>query len=231
MDEKTAVITSNYVLAGCALIALLLIVPAASAAANRLQPGWRAWVFPLAFFSLLACGILNIVSLQGQLGSYSVLLKLATLATGLSLHFFVLNALYRALIEKAWRLALAVWAVFILFAVAVFFVDSVLVLTFYESACAAVLFALYGSVYVREQEKASDVLPIFIGTVIIVLAVIVNAVSFSLSFGFITINQAFTYYFLQAIAVFFFLKGGFHFYNIKYAEQRNMERILLTNSE
>jgi hypothetical protein len=231
MDEKTAILVSNYILGGCASLALLLIVPAASAAAHRLQPGWRAWVFPLAFVSLIISVILNIASLQTNLGDNSVLMKLAILTTGLSLTFLVLNALYRALILKAWRLAMAVWLAFAIFAVALALFNSVLVLTFYETACAAVLFALYGSVYVREQEKASDVLPIFIGTGIMVVAVILNSFYFAFSLGFITISQQVLYHIFQSFAVFFFLKAGFLFYNIKYAEQRNLERALLTNNK
>lgn len=229
MDERTAIILSNYILGACATLTLFLILPAASAAAHRLHPGWRAWVFPWAFVSLIIVAILNISNLQVT-NSYP-LDKLAILTTGLSLNFFVLNALYRALIVKAWRLAMLVWLAYLLFLGAVFLFNSVLVLTVYEVLCATVLFVLYGSVFVREHEKAADVLPIFIGTGIIVLAVAINSFVFAFSLGFIVISQAFLYHILQSISLFFFLKGGFHFYNIKYAEQRNMERVLLANKQ
>jgi hypothetical protein len=132
---------------------------------------------------------------------------------------------------SAWRLAIVVWLAFGGFTSATLLTNFVFVLATYEGLCAISLYIMYGLVYVREQERAADALPIFIASTLVVVAAFVNAFSFEFDLGLIVFNQSVFYHLLQAVAVIFFLKAGFHFYTLKYAEQRRQERELVATQK
>jgi hypothetical protein len=225
MSEKATNVTTGFLLTGCAILALLIVIPAASAAANRIKPGWRAWVWPLVFLSLAASTLLETIGILRGDPRSGVLGQLNVLLLGLTLHWIILNSFYRALGDRPARtIAPFVWLGYALFVVAQLISGQYLSVLIYEILCAAVLAVVYFPLFVKDRDLSADSQPILIGLVLSVLAALVRGIEFSADLVLLVLTNTAVFHLVQGIGVIFFMIGGNSSYNVKYAAQRRRER-------
>lgn len=228
MSERTLTYGSGFLLALVAGVFLFLVVPAASAAAHRLKPAWRAWVWPLVFGGLAltslcaaSAALLDVQDMRDPLW------KGVNLLAGLSFTFLALNAIYRAIPDTvARRFAPLVWGVYLIFGITVLAYDSFAVVLIYDSICAVLVFIVYSTLYARDRDRAADAVPIMTGTSFLLLADLIASFPFNVSVGPFSFNQLFPFNLLETISLYFFYKGASASYSVKYDMQRTRERAL-----
>jgi hypothetical protein len=228
MSEQFIVISSGYLAMGVAVVMLLLIVPAASASARQLKPAWRSAIWTLVF------GTATLANLSGTLifaqfgtNGNGLAVSFFELLAGLFFTFLTLEAVYRAIPDHPiLRYTFAVWITYGLFAVAVLLTDSFLPVLFYDMACAILVFSVYGYLYARQRDRASDAPPIMVGIGFVLAADLVATFAFRADLGIAVINQLFVYNLLMAVSYILFFKGASASYSVKYNQQRSRERAL-----
>jgi hypothetical protein len=226
MSERAATLGSGYLLALVALVLLLLIIPAASAAGHRLKPGWRAWMWPLFFAGITIASLCaTTAAAQNITDTEAFIWKLNNFLAGSSFTFLALHTLYRAVPElMARRFAPLVWLVYLIFAMGVLLVPSFVPVLIYDAACAVLVFIVHSTLYARDRDRAADALPIMIGTGVILLADLVASFGFAVNLGFLQFNQLFPFNLLSLIGLIFFFRGASASYGVKYDMERSRER-------
>jgi hypothetical protein len=225
MSVYTATYLTGYVLVFFSLLALLLVIPEASAASNRFNPGWRAWVWPLSFLGLLVKNLSEATAALQKMDSTSLLWQLGDLAACFSLTMLVLNSVYRVLDGKqAYHFNLLSWLVYSFFVVAILWFNSFPVPLIYEVLCGIGLTVFYILLYLQQRDRAADAPPTTAGVSLLVLSALLYLFSFQLDLVFIAFNQAVLAHFVQIAALIFLYKGASNSYSVKYAAQRRQER-------
>ena len=225
MSLRTTTFITDFIVAGCAILALIVVIPAASAASNRIRPGWRAWVWPLVFLSLAGSSICGGFATLAKDNEDAPLVQVTNLLLGLTLHWIILNSFYRVLPDTVARLiAPSVWLGYAIFVVARLFSNSFLAVTIYEIICGAIVAMAYIAAYAKDRDRAADAIPILIGLSLTVLGVLLNTFPFSFDLIILSISNAILFHLLQAVGVIFFMLGGNSSYSVKYAAERRRER-------
>ncbi|MEI7554014.1 hypothetical protein [Candidatus Chlorohelix sp.] len=225
MSERTSTYLTSFLVAGCAILALLVVIPAASAAANRIKPGWRAWVWPLVFLSMSVASICDSVVAMKDYSRSDLLGQITVLFLGLTLHWIILNSFYRWQGDIIARvIAPFVWVAFALFVAAQLLSASFFSLIAYEIICAVIITLVYFPLYVKDRDLATDALPILAGLALNVIGAFFNSFDFKINFGLATINNIVIFHLFQAVGIILFLIGGNNSYTVKYAAQRRRER-------
>jgi hypothetical protein len=228
MSEQFIVMLSGFLAMGVAVVMLLLIVPAASASARQLKPGWRSAIWTLVF------GTASLASLSGTLifaqfgpNGNALALSLFELLAGLFFTFLTLEAVYRAIPDHPiLRYTFAVWITYGLFAIAVALTDSFLPVLFYDMVCAILVFSVYGYLYARQRDRASDAPPIMVGIGFVLAADLIAVFAFRVDLGIAVVNQLALYNLLMAVSYILFFKGASASYSVKYDQHRSRERAL-----
>jgi len=215
----------GYGLVFCSLLALLLVIPEASAAAHKFKPGWRAWVWPLAFLGLLLKNSTETTATLQKMGSSSFLWQMGDLATSFSLTMLVLNSIYRIINDtKAYRYALVVWLIFFLFVFAIFGLGLVAGLFVYETICAAGICTFYGLLYLQQRNRAADAPPVIAGVALLFLSASLYFIPIGIDLALFMVDQVAIAHVVQIVALFFLYQGASNSYTVKYAAQRRLER-------
>ena len=229
MSERILTSGSGYILALVAGLLLFMIIPAASAAAHRLKPAWRAWVWPAMFVGLALTGVIASIASSEGLSQDAFLWKAANVLAGLSFTFLTLNALYRAIGERlARRWAAGVWLVYFVFLLAVVAFDSSLTVLVYDGVSSILVFIVYSTLYARDRDRALDARAIMIGTGLILVSDLIAAFNFTVPVGPFSLNELFPANLLAVVAMLFFYMGASASYSIKYDLQRSQERAFLS---
>lgn len=227
MNEQISSYVSDFLLAGCSLLALIIIIPATSASAQQIKPGWRAWVWPLAFAAMFGSSLiagLN-TSLEAKASVYWQVVS--DFLLGLAVTLIVLNSIYRVSTHRhSWYFAPFVWLGFTSYigSVAMFNADCGLATLTFTSSYALILIAIYAYLFLQERERAADALPSLMAATLIILSGIFYTVTFSFKPGWLDFNQNLPMHLLEVVAVFFFLSAAGKGYVVKYALQRRIER-------
>ncbi len=225
MSEQVATYLTGFMLVLISLLALLLVIPEASAASNRLKPGWRAWVWPLAFLGWLVKSSTEVVALSQNLNNTSLLWQIGDLAACFALTMLVLNSVYRALDDTgASRVTLIAWTIYFFFAPVIILLNFLPGLFIYEALCAVGLSVFYILLYLREGSRAADAPYVIAGVGFLLLSAVVQPISFELNLVFVVISQSFLAHLIQIVAIFFLYKGAANSYTVKYLAQRRRER-------
>lgn len=230
MNTQTFSYITSFILAGCALLTLIVIIPAASASAQQLKPGWRAWVWPLAFAFFVLGSLSAGLSLALDLHNSSGVAwwgGVRDLLLGAALTLIVLNAVYRFLARRsALYFAPFIWLGYLIYVMAIFTLNDHRALAFwlFTGVCALLLIGIYASLYAQERERASDAIPTMIAAVLTTLADVVSSLNFSVHWGWLAFDQAGPAHLVQIAAIFFFLKAASNGYVVKYALHRRQQR-------
>lgn len=225
MSVYTAGYLSGYLLVFFSLLALLLVIPEASAASHRIKPGWRAWVWPLAFLGLLVKNATESTALLQKVDTSSLLWQFGDLAACFSVTMLVLHSVHRVLdYTGAHRVTLIAWGIYFLFALAIFALSSVPVLLIYEVLCTVGLAVFYSMLYLRQRDRAADAPPALVGVSLLLLSALLNVFTFEISLQLITLNEVVVGHLVQVVAIFYLYKGASNSYSVKYAAQRRQER-------
>jgi hypothetical protein len=227
LNEQTVSCISDFVLTGYALIALLIVIPAASASAQQIKPAWRAWVWPLAFVSIAVANLgAALHNLFGEAETASWLI-LHYVLLGLALTLIVLNAVYRMIVQHtALYFAPFIWLGYFSYIMAVLTFGSSRPATFlaFGGLAALVLLSIYSTIFVQEHERASDAVPALIAATLTIFAAILGNFSFSFDWGWLSFNQELVVNIVQLPAFIFFLATANNGYTVKYALQRRQQR-------
>ncbi len=228
MTDQASTYISGYFLALEAAVLLFLIIPAASAAARRLKPAWRAWVWPLIFGGLALTSVCSATaSILNITDTREPLWKAVNLLAGLSFTFLTLNTLYRAVPEAVARsFAPLVWVVYLVFAIGVLAVASFVPVLIYDAVCSVLVFLFYSSLFARDRDRATDALPVMFGTGLILLADLVASFTFVVRLGPLSFDQLLPFNLLEIVALVLFFQGASASYSVKYDMQRSRERAL-----
>lgn len=231
MSEAGATLISGYLLALVALVLMLLIIPAASAAGRRMKPGWRAWMWPLIFAGMAVASLCGATAAaQNITDTNAFIWKLDNFLAGVSFTFLALHTLYRAVPEMmARRFAPLIWMVYLIFTMGVLLVPSFVPVLIYDAVCAVLVFLVHSTLYARDRDRAADALPIMIGTGLILVADLIASFGFSVGLGFFNFNQLFPFNILVLVGLVFFFKGASNSYGVKYDMQRSRERSTSNN--
>ncbi len=227
MNAQVISYISSFVLAGCAILALLIIVPAASASAQQLKPGWRAWVWPLAFMAFGLSSLFAGFGLSFLPADTSGWVLWRDLLLGLGLTLIVLNSVYRLLVRRtAPYFAPFIWCGFGCFATSIlaFATDRAVTLSVFVGVGALILLTVYSGIYMLERERASDAIPALVAAALTSVSDVTNSLNFKLDLGFLSFNQEFATHLLQIPAIFFFLIAANNGYVVKYALHRRQQR-------
>ncbi|MEI6047018.1 MAG: hypothetical protein WCS37_21935 [Chloroflexota bacterium] len=225
MSVYNATYLTGYLLVFVSLLALLLVIPEASAASNRFKPGWRAWVWPLGFLGLLLKNSSEATAGLQRMDNTSLLWQLGDLAACFSLTMLVLNSVYRVLNDtRAHRFTLSAWVAYLLFALALFWFNSFPIVLIYEVLSGVGLTIFYGILYFQQRDRAADAPPVVAGVSLLVLSALLSLFTFQLDLGFLAFNQAVIAHLIQIGSLFFLYKGASNSYSVKYAAQRRLER-------
>jgi hypothetical protein len=226
MSERAATLVSGYLLALVALVLMLLIIPAASAAGRRLKPGWRAWVWPVIFAGMTIASLCATTAVaQNIVDRNAFIWKLDNFLNGATFTFLALQTLYRAVPETmARRFAPLIWAVYLVFMIGVLMVPSFVPVLIYDAVCAVLVFLVHSTLYARDRDRAADALPIMIGTGFILVAALIASFVFTVNLGPLNFNQLLPFNLLVVVGLVFFFKGASASYGVKYDMQRSRER-------
>lgn len=227
MSQQLSSSITDFLLAGCSLLALIIIIPAASASAQQIKPGWRAWVWPLAFASIFGSGLVAGLNTTVQNQPSLSWQEASEFLFGLALTLMVLNSIYRVSTNRnGWYFAPFVWLGYAAYLGSVVCLNSDCgwaTLT-YTSLAAITLIGVYAYLFVQERERAADAVPSLIAAALVVVSGIFYTVSFSVNGGFLNFNQNLPLHLLEVVALFFFLSSSGKGYVVKYALQRRIER-------
>ncbi len=224
MSERFTVLLADFLLVACAVIAMIVVIPAASASSNKIRPGWRAWVWPLVFLSLALSTFCSAFSSLQRFSVPNPLIQLAGLLLGLTLHWIILSAVYRIVNKTGSTIAPFVWLGYGIFTAIFLLTNNFVAVTVYELICAIIVGVVYISVFARDRDLAADALPILIGLALNVLGAFVNSFSFSFTLVVVPLNNEIIFHLMQAIGVIYFMRGSNISYSVKYAAQRRLER-------
>jgi hypothetical protein len=227
LNEQIVSCISDFVLTGYALIALLIVIPAASASAQQIKPAWRAWVWPLAFVSFAIANLgaaLNIMFDGAEATSW---LTLHYILLGYALTLIALNAIYRMIVQHtALYFAPFIWLGYLSYVMAVLTFGSNRSTAFlvFGGLAALVLLGIYSVIFVQEHERASDAVPALIAAALTVLTAVLGNFPFNFSLGWLSFNQDLVMNIAALFALGFFLATANNGYTVKYALQRRQQR-------
>lgn len=225
MTVHAATYLTGYVLLFCTLLSLLLVIPAASAASNKLKPGWRAWVWPLAFLGLLVKNSTETAALSDKLDGTSLVWQIGDLAVCFSLTMLVLNSVHRTLDDSgATRFSLIAWLLYFLFAIAITWLGFLPGLLIYETLCTIGLTVFYAMLYLQQRNRAPDAPLVMAGVVLLLVGAIFRSLSFNFLVGPLVLDQLILAHLIEIGAIYFLLRGATNSYSVKYAAQRRRER-------
>ncbi len=225
MSLSSAVILTSYLQVLFALLALLLVIPQASAASNKIKPGWRAWVWPLVFFGLLVQNGTEATALAQNLDKNSFLWQFGDLAACFSLTMLVLNSVHRVLDNAgAHRFTMAAWGLYLFFSLAIIGPGLFPGFVIYEVLCAIGLSVFYARLYLKERERAGDAIPVIAGVAFLLIYASFQVLAFNWDFGFLSLNQAIFSHIAGIIALITLFIGASNSYTLKYAAQRRRDR-------
>ncbi len=225
MSVYTASYLTGYLLVFFTLLALLLVIPQASAAAHRFKPGWRAWVWPLAFLGLLVKNATEVAGVMQKLESDALLWQIGDLVACFSLTMLVINSVHRVMDNAgAHRFTMLSWFIYFLFALAIFWLNAFPVFLIYEVLCTVGLVVFYAMLYAQQGNRAPDAPPVMAGVSLLLIGTILYLLPFELNLSLISINQSFVAHLIQVVAIVLLYKGASNAYNVKYANQRLHER-------
>jgi hypothetical protein len=225
MSAHAASYITGFFLAFVTLVALLLVIPEASAASKRLKKTWQAWVWPLTFLGLLVKSVTEAIALLQKQESSSFLWQLGDLAACFALTVLVLNSVYRALDDTgAHRITLVAWILYFLFALAIFALSTVPVLLIFEVLSAVGLTVFYARLYFQQRERAPDAPPVIIAITLLLFSALLYIFPFNLDLRVIEFNQIVLAHLLQIVATFFLYRGANLSYTVKYVAHRREER-------